>query len=180
MAVAEIRVINRIAGVLKYLAASVLIAVVAAAIALGIRSVESSYSGTGLGISMNHETGFATPNNCRRIGPVSEHGFGYWWSCSAQVEMDDGRVLEIETEASMLRPGERDVAIVESCQKNRPTKCVYSQPGNFVLALGVRLLGIITAAVAISGAGAAAIVAVFALIGGWRVRVRVNGEAEAG
>ncbi|WP_331461222.1 DUF6346 domain-containing protein [Micromonospora tarapacensis] len=109
------------------------------------------------------------------IASISWYGFGYWWSCTVQVKMDDGRMLEIETEGSIIRPGDHNAPIVESCQKNRPAKCVYTQPGNFALAFGVRLLGMVRAAVVVViGTAAAIAVAIFALIGGRR------GDAKTG
>ncbi|WP_425413324.1 DUF6346 domain-containing protein [Micromonospora pallida] len=166
----------RIVGVVKILAISALIAVTAATVSFGIRTVGSSYSGTGLGIAENRMSGLATPKSCWDVGPISSYGFGYWWSCAAQVRMSDGRVLDIETDASTLRPGERDVPMVESCQKSRPSKCVYTQPGNFALALGVRLLRAVSALVTVIGAVVAGAVLVSALRG----RRRYGGLAESG
>lgn len=144
-----------VVGTLRELAVGILIAVTAAVLALGTRTAESAYNGTGLGFGENRENGSATPDECRKTGPLSLNGFGYWWSCSARVTMGDGRVVHIETRASALRPGDRDVPMVESCQKNLPSKCTYTRPGNFALAFGVRLLRPVTGAAALFAVAAA-------------------------
>ncbi|WP_397540643.1 DUF6346 domain-containing protein [Salinispora fenicalii] len=162
--------VERVVEVLRNLALSALIAVITATIALGAKTIESSYHGTGLGTSDIRKNGLAAAKSCLRVGPISVYGFGYWWSCSVRVAMEDGRILEIDTRASMLRPGERDVPMVESCQKNRPSKCVYTRPGNYAIAFVVQLLRVIAAVTVVFGAAAAGGVALFALLGGRRKR----------
>jgi len=158
--VAAHRDAGRVVSTLRELAVGILIAVTAAVLALGTRTAESAYNGTDLGFGENRENGFAMPDECRKTGPLSSYGFGYWWSCSARVTMGDGRVVHIETRASALRPGDHDVPMVESCQKNLPSKCAYTRPGNFALAFGVRLLRPVTGATALFAVAAAVAVVV--------------------
>ena len=37
------------------------------------------------------DQGVARVAGCTRSGPVSIHGFGYWWTCQADVAWESGR-----------------------------------------------------------------------------------------
>ncbi|WP_415857523.1 DUF6346 domain-containing protein [Salinispora arenicola] len=45
-----------------------------------------------MGIAENRKNGLAAAKSCSRVSPISVYGFGYWWSCSVWVAMEDGRI----------------------------------------------------------------------------------------
>lgn len=59
--------------------------------------------------------GSARVADCRRTGPVSTHGIGYWWVCSADVVWESGDRQRVTVRPGQLTPddGGRDVPVVE-------------------------------------------------------------------
>lgn len=56
-------------------------------------------------------TGTADVVACRRVGPVSGSGLGYWWSCDVVVRWDDGESGRYDVPGSLFRPADRDRAV---------------------------------------------------------------------
>jgi hypothetical protein len=67
---------------------------------------------------------------CRRLGPVSADGFGYWWKCQVTVRVADGRVVNTTVDHSIVTPADagRPVDFRESCKRGGTTGCSYGRP----------------------------------------------------
>ncbi|WP_431912236.1 DUF6346 domain-containing protein [Micromonospora carbonacea] len=87
----------------------------------------------------------ATVGECRRVGPVSGDGFGYWWRCAVTVRTGDGREARIVTGNSVVTPADRGrpVDFREACFGRGNTDCRYGRPVSRVWALAVTSLGMV-------------------------------------
>ncbi|MEU8083163.1 DUF6346 domain-containing protein [Micromonospora sp. NPDC049101] len=66
---------------------------------LALDTVRSCYPGVGVfKFTPALQPVEATVHECRRVGPVSGDGFGYWWHCAVTVQTRDGR--EVRTVVS--------------------------------------------------------------------------------
>ncbi|ROO60935.1 hypothetical protein EDC02_2854 [Micromonospora sp. Llam0] len=74
---------------------------------------------------------------CRRVGPVSDQGLGYWWVCRLLIERDNGRTVEAVVGGSVVTPKElgRVVTIREACRDPGQNECAYGKPVSRVLEL---------------------------------------------
>ncbi|MER7267015.1 DUF6346 domain-containing protein [Micromonospora carbonacea] len=107
-------------------------------------TVAGFYPGTGVVKSTPAERPVqATVGECRRVGPVSGDGFGYWWHCAVTVRTDDGREARIVTGNSVVTPADRGrpVDFREACFGKGNTDCRYGRPVSRVWALAVTMLG---------------------------------------
>ncbi|MDI5937294.1 MULTISPECIES: DUF6346 domain-containing protein [unclassified Micromonospora] len=110
------------------------------------------YSGTGMVKSTPAERpAQATVGECRRVGPVSGDGFGYWWQCAVTVRTGDGREVRIVTRNSAVTPADRGgpVDFREACFGKGNTDCRYGRPVSRVWALAVTILGMVRVALTI-------------------------------
>lgn len=72
-----------------------------------------SYTQPGDAFTDVRRSGTARALDCQRLGPVSRHGFGYWYDCRANVTWSDGTRSRVTTRASVLSPADlgREVAV---------------------------------------------------------------------
>lgn len=107
---------------------------------LGLASVVSLYKGQLQSGGSGRVLGTATVLDCRRIGPVSTYGFGYWYECRVAIILDDGRKVTTRLGHSIVTPSDRrrGVRIAEDCNGPGRSGCVYARPGNPLLGFGVR------------------------------------------
>ena len=77
---------------------------------------------------------------CRREGPVSGSGFGYWWTCQAVIRRPDGATALVELRSSTLTPDDTGtrVTLEESCGAGGG--CAYGRPGYGGWTVPMRLL----------------------------------------
>ena len=66
-------------------------------------------------------TGIANVQSCERVGPVSRHGFGYWWRCRVEVGWDDGVTETFVEGSSRFTPDDQraGVAVGEGIASER-------------------------------------------------------------
>ncbi|HWH01958.1 MAG TPA: DUF6346 domain-containing protein [Pilimelia sp.] len=55
--------------------------------------------------------GNASVGQCRRYGPVSGSGLGFWWDCAVDVAWEDGTAGRYRTRGSLFAPGDRAVPV---------------------------------------------------------------------
>jgi hypothetical protein len=109
--------------------------------------------------------GTATVGACQRSGPVSRYGLGYWWTCEATVQLEDGRTVATRLTNSVVTPTDRGtlVPIVEVCDKSH--HCYYWRPGNRVVAVAMRLLDVAAVITLVGLAGSFYVIVMQALLG---------------
>ncbi|RAO27169.1 hypothetical protein PSN13_06085 [Micromonospora saelicesensis] len=113
---------------------------------LALDTVASFYPGTGMVRSTPSERpAKATVNDCRKVGPVSADGFGYWWHCAVTVRTSDGREVRTVVRHSTVTPGDRSrpVEFREVCHGKGNTDCRYGRPAWRIWALALAALGIV-------------------------------------
>lgn len=66
-------------------------------------------------------TGAANVVDCRRVGPLSGSGLGYWWTCTVEVRWDDGDQDRYDLPGSRFTPADRaqPVAVREVARSGR-------------------------------------------------------------
>lgn len=109
-------------------------------------TLASFYPGTGAVKSTPAEQpAEAEVGDCRRVGPVSGDGLGYWWHCAVTVRTHDGREVNTVVDHSVVTPGDRGKVIEfrEVCYGKGNTDCRYGRPAWRVWALAVSMLGIV-------------------------------------
>ncbi|MDG4771567.1 DUF6346 domain-containing protein [Solwaraspora sp. WMMD792] len=87
----------------------------------------------------------ATVEECRRIGPVSTHGLGYWWVCRIIVEREGEKSLEAVVGHSIVGPGQigKVVTLNEACRDPDRTECGYGKPVSRIFELLYGILGML-------------------------------------
>ncbi|MGW3784326.1 DUF6346 domain-containing protein [Micromonospora chokoriensis] len=111
---------------------------------LVLDTVASFYPGTGVVKSTPAQRpAEATVNDCRRVGPVSGDGFGFWWHCAVTVRTDDGREVRTVVRHSTVTPDDRGepVEFREVCHGKGNTDCRYGRPAWRIWALALAALG---------------------------------------
>src|SRR5689334_742521 len=79
---------------------------------LALLTVGNLYHGTGVVKTVPHETpAVAQVGACRRVGPVSPDGFGYWWHCDAVVTTAAGRFVRTTVGRSILTPSDAGTTV---------------------------------------------------------------------
>lgn len=112
------------------LLAAVAVAAAGLILLLLFATVQSLYKGTRSGyLGPMERPAVARVNDCRRLGPVSVDGFGFWWKCQVTVQVTDGRVVGTVVDRSIVTPADtgRGVELREAC-KHRTTDCTYGRP----------------------------------------------------
>jgi hypothetical protein len=109
----------------------------------------------------------ATVEECRRVGPVSAHGLGYWWVCRIMVEREDGQSVEADVGYSIVGPEqvEKVVALNEACYDPERVECSYGKPVSGILELLYGCFQIIGRAVGVASLMIAALYLFRALVG---------------
>ena len=100
-------------------------------VALATTTVHSFYPGTGSGrFGPPERTAVAEVGSCRRLGPVSVDGFGYWWQCEVTVRVEDDRVVTAVVDRSVVSPVDRGrkIPFREACRGGGVTDCSYGRP----------------------------------------------------
>jgi len=79
----------------------------------------------------NYDHGTAAVLSCDRTGPVSQYGFGYWWTCRVEVSLSEGRLATTTVGRSIVSPSDvgRQVPFTEHCEGNDHDNCTYGRPG---------------------------------------------------
>ncbi|WTE89625.1 DUF6346 domain-containing protein [Micromonospora zamorensis] len=106
-------------------------------------TVASFYPGTGVVKSSPAERpAEATVRDCRRVGPVSGDGFGYWWHCEVTIRTHDGREVDTVVKHSIVTPDDRGkpVEFREACYEKDNADCRYGRPAWRVWALALEML----------------------------------------
>src|SRR5690606_27216942 len=75
-------------------------------------------------------TGTAQVVACRRVGPISGSGLGYWWTCTLEVRWDDGGQGRYVLPGSRFTPADRDrpVPVRETARGDRGNLDVDTRP----------------------------------------------------
>jgi Family of unknown function (DUF6346) len=122
-------------GPVKDRAKALLAAVAAAALGLalleGFTTLHSFYPGTRSGwFGPPERAAVAEVKTCRRLGPLSIDGVGYWWKCEVTVRVEDGRVVTTVVDRSIVTPadGGRTIEFREACKRGGLTDCSYGRP----------------------------------------------------
>lgn len=69
----------------------------------GFTTLHSLYPGTRSGwFGPPERAAAAEVKTCRRLGPVSIDGFGYWWKCAVTVRVEGGRVVDTVVDRSIV------------------------------------------------------------------------------
>jgi hypothetical protein len=116
---------------LKMLVAAVVVAAVGLLLLRSFTTVHSLYKGTRAGyLSPSERTAVAAVGACRRLGPISVDGFGYWWKCRVTVRVADGRTVDTVVDHSIVTPADagRTVDFREACKGGGLTRCSYGRP----------------------------------------------------
>jgi len=122
-------------GPIKDRAKALLVAVAAAALGLvlleGFTTLYSLYPGTRSGwFGPPERAAVAEVQACRRLGPLSIDGVGYWWKCQVTVRVGDGRVINTVVDRSIVTPADegRKIRFREACRRGGFTGCSYGRP----------------------------------------------------
>jgi hypothetical protein len=122
-------------GPVKDRAMSLLAAVAAAALGLallmGFTTLHSFYPGTRSGwIGPPERVAVAEVQTCRRLGPLSVDGIGYWWECAVTVRVEDGRVVTAVVDRSIVTPADagRKIQFRQACKRGELIDCSYGRP----------------------------------------------------
>ncbi|MFG1871698.1 DUF6346 domain-containing protein [Micromonospora arborensis] len=113
---------------------------------LVLDTVTSFYPGVGVFKSIPaQQPAEATVHECRRVGPVSGDGFGFWWHCAVTVQTRDGREVRTVVRHSTVTPTDRGrpVEFREVCHGKGNTECRYGRPAWRIWAFALALLGIL-------------------------------------
>jgi hypothetical protein len=97
----------------------------------GFTTLHSLYPGTRSGwFGPPERAAAAEVKTCRRLGPVSIDGFGYWWECAVTVRVEGGRVADTVVDRSIVTPADagRTVEFRESCRGGGFDRCSYGRP----------------------------------------------------
>ncbi|MEH0937821.1 DUF6346 domain-containing protein [Micromonospora psammae] len=112
-------------------------------------TLASLYPGTGAVKSTPAEQpAEADVRECRRVGPVSGDGLGYWWHCAVTVRTWDGREVDTVVGHSVVTPKDRgrSVEFREVCDEEGNSDCRYGRPAPRIWALAVAILGLLRVA----------------------------------
>jgi hypothetical protein len=115
----------------KMLVGAVTVAVIGFVLYEGFVTLYGLYPGTRAGyLAPSERTAVAEVGTCRRLGPLSVDGFGYWWECAVTVRVEDGRVIHTVVDRSILTPTDagRKVDFREACKRGQLTDCSYGRP----------------------------------------------------
>lgn len=116
-------------------------------------TVESFYPGTGVAKGYPVERpAVGQVGECRRAGPLSVNGFGYWWECRVRIQTNDGRVVRTVLRHSIVTPADagRPVELREACFGAGNTRCRYGRPVNRGFAIALAFLRLFQRAVNIA------------------------------
>lgn len=116
---------------LKFLLGAVVAAVVGVVLLLGLTTVHSLYRGSRAGwFGPPERVAVAEVRSCRRLGPLSLDGLGYWWECAVTVRVADGRVVNAVVDRSVVTPADigREVELRQGCKGRGLTDCNYGRP----------------------------------------------------
>lgn len=73
----------------------------------GFTTLYGLYPSTRTGyLSPSERAAVAEVGACRRLGPLSVDGFGYWWECEVAVRVEDGRVVHAVVDRSIVTPAD--------------------------------------------------------------------------
>jgi Family of unknown function (DUF6346) len=142
--------LHRLPSRLYALVMAVLLAVVWVVVGFAFATVESLYPGTGVATGYPVERpAVGQVGECRRAGPLSVNGFGYWWECRVRIRTDDGRVVQTVLRHSMVTPADagRPVELREACFGADNTRCRYGRPVSRGFAVALRFLRVFERAV---------------------------------
>lgn len=74
----------------------------------------------------------ATVQDCHRVGPLSDHGLGYWWICDIAVQTDGRADTQGVVTRSIATPDQigQTLDLLERCYGEGNTDCGYGRPTN--------------------------------------------------
>ncbi len=145
---------------------------------LALTTVVSLYPGTGaVKASPPEKPAVGYAEQCRRVGPVSSYGFGYWSVCDARVEVSDGRVVHVVVGKSVLTSNDigHSVDLREACFGENNTKCVYGRRVNWLWGFAVTILRIVQFAVSLAFGFLTVMYLLAATMGDFRLRRVLRG-----
>jgi hypothetical protein len=132
---------------------AVLLVVAWTVVGFGLATVQSLYPGTGAAFPAAKERpAIGHVGECRRAGPVSVNGFGYWWECRVLIRTDDGREVRTVLRHSIVAPSDagRDVDLRETCSGDDNTDCRYGRPADRTWGVAMAFLNLLVWAVNIA------------------------------
>jgi hypothetical protein len=106
---------------------------------------QSVYAGVGSKFGYSKEQRVvADVQSCRRRGPISLDGLGYWSDCVAVVRTPDGRTPRVTLRHSIASQSDvgKTLSIRESCGDEN-ANCTYGRPRNLAWGVLLRLLGMV-------------------------------------
>lgn len=95
------------------------------------QSVLSLYPGTGaVRPGVTEQPVRANVQECRRVGPLSGYGLGYWWECQAVVRHDEEPERQVVLGRSIVDPGDvgQVVELRAACRGQGEADCHYGRP----------------------------------------------------
>jgi Family of unknown function (DUF6346) len=116
---------------IRALGTAVLFALAWVVVALLFSTVDSFYAGaTGVRRPPPERAAVGEVGACRRVGPMSDHGLGFWWECQVHIRVEDGREVQTVLRRSIVSPDDagRPVELVEACYGAGNTDCAYGRP----------------------------------------------------
>jgi hypothetical protein len=103
---------------IRALGTAVLFALAWVVVALLFSAVDSFYAGaTGVRRPPPERAAVGEVGACRRVGPMSDHGLGFWWECQVHIRVEDGREVQTVLRRSIVSPDDagRPVELAEAC-----------------------------------------------------------------
>ncbi|MFY1650731.1 DUF6346 domain-containing protein [Solwaraspora sp. WMMB762] len=93
-------------------------------------TVSSFYPGTGSARPYGpaERSVEAIVEDCRRVGPVSDHGFGYWWVCDIAVSRLVGANAVVDRSIAVPEDVGQVITLREACYGENQTDCRYGEP----------------------------------------------------
>ncbi|WP_433320319.1 DUF6346 domain-containing protein [Micromonospora chersina] len=116
---------------------AVLLAPAGVAVFLGSMTLATLFAGVDYG----HQARVVV-HDCQQVGPIGQHGFGYWWECNAVVTAPDGTVRKARINPPDVAPEDRGrtIELREACRKEGSTKCSYGRPTSRLLNFGLLII----------------------------------------
>jgi Family of unknown function (DUF6346) len=132
---------------LDALALAALLAVAWTVVGFSLSTLHSLYPGTGVATAHPPERpAVGEVGECRRAGPVSVNGFGYWWECQVRIRAADGRQAQTVLRHSIVSPDDagQPVELREACYGADNTDCRYGRPVSRGWGVAVKFLDLLT------------------------------------
>ncbi|MGA3540859.1 DUF6346 domain-containing protein [Micromonosporaceae bacterium DT194] len=141
------------------------------------QSVLSLYPGTGsVRPGVTERPVWAKVEECRRIGPFSGYGLGYWWICQAVVRHDEGPERQVMLGRSIVGPDDvgQVVELRAACHGRGEADCYYGRPLAGFWSAGYAILEMVIKALVVGLLFAVGLYLLKAVVGGPRYLVIID------